>query len=344
MTPTDSTNPRLFCGHADLIATLDDPSAVVTFTRECAALDGYPLHSIPLASVYVRTWEAVPLNEPAPPRPDTKKLAAGLIIIEPDDRVWLCEPTDHFGGYQHTFPKSGDQGWPTMQQNALQAAFAKTGLVCGITAWLGDYERSTSVARYYIGHRASGAPWAFGPHTATVKLVPLRDAESLLNKKIDKKILHDVIAWIEKDKQRKAHIAALAELDLKQMEFNTSLTGIWDSWHMLEAFAHRCEVQAAHAAEKGDWTVGLHYERQHIESETWCETWREFYLQMLRTHIEQAGCTSPRGELEARAEAVEAERRMRAMPSGEERIAAANALKVALLYKVAASMGRIRLI
>ena len=48
-----------------------------------------------------------------PPFPETrKKRAAGAVIVEPDGRVWLCEPTNHHGRYQRTFPKgTRDAGW-----------------------------------------------------------------------------------------------------------------------------------------------------------------------------------------------------------------------------------------
>lgn len=37
--------------------------------------------------------------------PPHRKAAAGVVIREPDGRVWVVAPTNAFGGYRATFPK-----------------------------------------------------------------------------------------------------------------------------------------------------------------------------------------------------------------------------------------------
>jgi len=79
-----------------------------------------------------------------------KKQSSGVIILEPDGRVWVVEPTNHFGGYEHTFPKGKIDGdWLTSQENAVKEAWEESGLHVKITGYFGDYEKSTSVTRYY---------------------------------------------------------------------------------------------------------------------------------------------------------------------------------------------------
>ena len=339
MRRTDIVNERLYCEYAALIRALEDPGATVEFRAGSSGPEGYPFHHIPLATTVIREWQVVPLNEPEPPQPEKKGVGAGLIAIEPDERIWLCETVGPVGSTRHTFPKTGNDSWPTLQQNALHAALGKAGLICHISDWLGDYTRSTRVVRYYVGARTGGAPWAAGGNTVAVKLVPLHDAERLLDKKIDKKILHDVIAWLERDKQKKANLAALAELDLQQMAFNPSLSSVWDSWRMLETFSHRCEKQAALAAEREDWTVGLHHEREHMESQAQCLAWRDLYLQLLRGHVEACHCTSPYTEGEARVAVNHAEKALAEATNEVDRAMASDALKISLLYATAASLG-----
>ena len=132
------------------------------------------------------------------------KKSFGCIVVEPDGRVWLIEPKGHFGGYEHTFPKGGKDHGETNQQAAMREVFEESGLQVKIQGHLGDYEKTTSVTRYYIAKRIGGSPSLAGHETGTVKLVPFDKAKSLLNKDIDKKILDDAQKAVQTPSAKKA--------------------------------------------------------------------------------------------------------------------------------------------
>ncbi len=120
----------------------------------------------------------------------TKK-AAGVLIVEPDRGVWVTEPTNHFG-YRHTFPKGTLDAGEHMQLGAVREAREETGLHVQLTGVLGDYERSTSKARYYIGKRIGGTPRKMGWETQGLHLVPMHQLEDHMHDPVDKQIARDL--------------------------------------------------------------------------------------------------------------------------------------------------------
>jgi ADP-ribose pyrophosphatase YjhB (NUDIX family) len=156
-------------------------------------------HAVP--NTGVRTVDAGPdfsemkvrdVGEPpfAPRRPG-QRLSTGIIVREKDGRIWLFEPKNHFGGYDHSFPKGGLEEGLSPQQNAHKELWEETGLHARIVGHLGDYEGDTSLSRYYVADRTGGEPTT-GPETEAVKLVTLDEAEPMLNKARDKQILTDL--------------------------------------------------------------------------------------------------------------------------------------------------------
>lgn len=106
----------------------------------------------------------------------TKHAAAGVIVVEPDGRIWMYSPKNYFGGYKNTFSKGTIEKDQSPQDAAVRELHEETGLVAKVKGYLGDVERSTSVTRYYIGQRVGGAPWAHdGKETHAVRLVPIDD-------------------------------------------------------------------------------------------------------------------------------------------------------------------------
>jgi 8-oxo-dGTP pyrophosphatase MutT (NUDIX family) len=110
--------------------------------------------------------------------PDTPVRAAGILVLEPANQVWVTSPTHQFGGYRNTFPKGTLQAGETAQHAAIRETWEETGLVAAIDALLGDFHRHRGEAeadvRYYLGHRVAGAPWAMQTaETERVSLVPL---------------------------------------------------------------------------------------------------------------------------------------------------------------------------
>jgi 8-oxo-dGTP pyrophosphatase MutT (NUDIX family) len=121
-----------------------------------------------------------------------KKTSTGTIIVEPDGRVWVVEPTNHFGGYKNTFPKGNHEEGLTMQENAIKETWEETGLKVKITGFVGDFEGDTSQTRYFLAQRTDGTPVEHGWESQAVKLVPVDQLDGLLNKARDKKILEAI--------------------------------------------------------------------------------------------------------------------------------------------------------
>jgi ADP-ribose pyrophosphatase YjhB (NUDIX family) len=178
--------------------TWNDKNATATFRPSGTIPDA--LHGVamkPWANVpkTPEEWNKVPGQKasvdaahPFEPHP-TKHTGAGVMIIEPDGRIWLTKPTNGFGGYQHTFPKGTVEDGINLQASAIKEAYEETGLKVKIVGLLGDYERTTSKARYYIAQRVGGTPSDMGWESQALRLAPFKDAAKLLNHSIDKAIL-----------------------------------------------------------------------------------------------------------------------------------------------------------
>lgn len=63
-----------------------------------------------------------------------------------------------------------------------------------MTHFLGDFDRNTSRARYYLAKRVGGTPQDMGWESQSVKLLLPEQAKNLLNRTIDKKIINEVLA------------------------------------------------------------------------------------------------------------------------------------------------------
>lgn len=170
-------------------STWDNPEAVATFVpggdvpRE---LNGVPLRRWRDHPTTADGWDYVDgvnddLVEPPLKSKPGKSLGAGVIIEEPDGRVWLTAPTNEFGGYKATFPKGTAEAGLSLQANAIKEAFEETGLKIEITGFIGDFERTTSVARMYRARRVGGTPVAMGWESQAVHLVPKSHLYELLN-------------------------------------------------------------------------------------------------------------------------------------------------------------------
>ena len=172
-----------------------NPDDIAVFTSDFdpgEALNGTPFKSWE-APVTDAAWAKVDgqkdIGEPPMPKVEGKRPGSGVIIEEPDGRIWLIEPTNHFGGYEHTFPKGGLEKGLSPQANAIKETWEEAGLKVEITGYLGDFERTTSVARYYTARRTGGTPKDHGPESQSVKLVPKADLAELANHAADAPIL-----------------------------------------------------------------------------------------------------------------------------------------------------------
>lgn len=161
-------------------STWHNPDAVATFVPDGdvpLSLNGVPFRRWKDHPRTAEGWDYVggvndDLEEPAFKLPAGKKAAAGVIIEEPDGRVWLIAPTNQFGGYVASFPKGTAEQGLSLQANAIKECFEETGLQVEITGFVGDFERTTSKARMYRARRVGGTPVAMGWETQAVHLVP----------------------------------------------------------------------------------------------------------------------------------------------------------------------------
>jgi ADP-ribosylglycohydrolase/ADP-ribose pyrophosphatase YjhB (NUDIX family) len=117
------------------------------------------------------------------------KLASGLVMREPDGRVWLVSPTNAYGGYHTTFPKGRLDAGLSAQANAIREAWEESGLKARIVAWLGDVDRTTTRTRYYLAQREAGTPSDMGWESQAVHLVPLAQARAFLASPYDRAVL-----------------------------------------------------------------------------------------------------------------------------------------------------------
>lgn len=161
-------------------STWHNPDAVATFVPQGdvpASLNGIQLRSWKDHPKTVEGWDYCDginddLDEPPFTLPPGKKAAAGVIIEEPDGRVWLIHPTNAFGGYEASFPKGTAEPELSLQGNALKECFEEAGLQVKITGFVGDFQRTTSVARMYRAKRIGGNPVDMGWESQAVSLVP----------------------------------------------------------------------------------------------------------------------------------------------------------------------------
>lgn len=143
-------------------------------------------------------WEALAagLRMQEPPFEPKKEPAAGAVIVEPDDRVWLVAPTNRFGGYKHTFPKGKTQGM-SLHATAIKEVYEESGLIVELIEHLVDVIRSGSHTRYYLARRLGGSPSAMGWESQAVLLVPPDRLRGTLDQPVDHLILDALKARLE---------------------------------------------------------------------------------------------------------------------------------------------------
>ncbi len=139
-----------------------------------------------------RGWESIAMRSDFAEQPfkvpPNRKAAAGVVIREPDGRVWVVAPTNAFAGYRATFPKGRLDG-ASARTAALREAFEESGLQVRLLRHLIDVERSESFSRYYLAERVGGDPAAMGWESQAVMLVPVDRLPEVLNSPYDKSIL-----------------------------------------------------------------------------------------------------------------------------------------------------------
>jgi ADP-ribose pyrophosphatase YjhB (NUDIX family) len=117
-----------------------------------------------------------------------KTPAAGVVIEEPDGRIWLVNPTNGFAGYTTTFPKGHADDGISLQATAIKEAFEESGLQVEIIGLHGDVERGSTMTRYYRARRVGGTPAAMGWETQSVQLMPQSGVHAAVNKAVDRTV------------------------------------------------------------------------------------------------------------------------------------------------------------
>lgn len=149
-TPTPTHTP------ISVSASVPDETTWETGKPQPGTLNGVDFSSAP-----PKFWEKVKDVDVKEP-PSLKKIdRAGVLIQEPDGRIWIVQPTNEFGTRKYTLPGGGVEAGLTDQQNALKEVWEETGLQVEITGYAGDFEDSNTKhnGRLYIGKRIGGAPW-----------------------------------------------------------------------------------------------------------------------------------------------------------------------------------------
>lgn len=183
-------------------STWADPAATAVFVPGGAVpaeLNGVAMAEWENAPTTLDGWANVPGQMPGldePPMPSAKDAkgkpkeeAAGVVIEEPDGRMWVMCPTNQFGGYKATFPKGRIDAGLSRQAAAIKECFEETGLQVEITGHHGDIERSTTVGRYYSARRVGGTPASMGWESQAVQLAPAEALFDILNTPVDHKIM-----------------------------------------------------------------------------------------------------------------------------------------------------------
>lgn len=163
-----------------------DPAATVVVVpggRVPAELHGVPFE--PWAPPDRAWWETAAADaavaEPPFVCPAHLQPAAGVVVLEPDGRIWLARPTNRFGGVGHVVPKGRVDRGETPAAAAMREVWEEIGLLVRLDGHLVDVQRSTTLTRLYVGRRVGGSPVAMGWESEAVLLAPRSHLRHLLN-------------------------------------------------------------------------------------------------------------------------------------------------------------------
>lgn len=182
--------------------TWANPAAVATVTpggAMPAELNGLVFDSWLSLPTTPDAWNAVSglgeFDEPPFAPVPGKKVSAGVVVEEPDGRVWVVHPTNQFGGYVSTFLKGTVEHGLSLRACAIKEALEKAGLRVELTGWLVDTIRTTSKARYYLARRVGGNPADMGWKSQAVYLIPRDKLPRLLDNPMDLLILENLLSY-----------------------------------------------------------------------------------------------------------------------------------------------------
>jgi 8-oxo-dGTP pyrophosphatase MutT (NUDIX family)/GNAT superfamily N-acetyltransferase len=189
-----------------------------------------------------------------------KRLTAGVVMVEPDGRVWVLQPRNEFAGYQNTWIKGGVDPGEATAAAAVREMREEAGFSVEIDSFLGDYMNTdkTGIARMYIGHRTGGGP--MGAHikeTYRVRLLTKDEAQKELTRfkkpdARDQTILADAFARIEGKPSPSYYVVAKDEAE----EFAEKIGGGRPMLHPTDAGVATAGPQVSARASRGAHPAG----------------------------------------------------------------------------------------
>jgi 8-oxo-dGTP pyrophosphatase MutT (NUDIX family) len=105
-----------------------------------------------------------------------KKISAGIVVVEPNEKIWFVRPRNEFGGYVAAFPKGRVEPGEDVVGAAMRETYEESGIAAIPVAFIGDFEGITTITRFFIGVRIGGNP-LFPPTPLESSQVVLADAE-----------------------------------------------------------------------------------------------------------------------------------------------------------------------
>ena len=137
--------------HGRLVELLEpsQPTNFAAWTDAAQIATVVPGAAMPteLLGISVRSWLDAPTQasewaelakgakfaEPALKITPGKRPASGVVVLEPDGRVWVVSPSNRYAGYTNTFPKGtiGVEDSLSPRANAIKEAFEESGLKIG---------------------------------------------------------------------------------------------------------------------------------------------------------------------------------------------------------------------
>jgi 8-oxo-dGTP pyrophosphatase MutT (NUDIX family) len=126
--------------------------------------------------------------------PEVIPQSSGIIVQEPDGRIWIRRVANDFEGFIYSLAKGQLERGLSIQQNAIKETFEELGLLCDIKRWLTDFYGRYTISRFYLGKRIGGHPSDILGHriqeTDYIVLTDLKTAKELCNMERDKEILN----------------------------------------------------------------------------------------------------------------------------------------------------------
>ena len=184
----------------------DEPTPPECWTDPTAAAIFVPGGAAPesLNGVAVKSWQWQACedeaafrdraDDPAFARPRDLRASAGVVIVEPDDRIWLIWPSHESGTNRWSFPKGKVEAGDSLRGTAIKEAWEESGLHVEPRRFLVDCARSRSrtYVRYYLARRLGGSPVDMGSESQAVMLSPRREVRRLVTSPYDQPILEAI--------------------------------------------------------------------------------------------------------------------------------------------------------